>query len=126
MSAITVLAAGPKAKSGTSTPLDVSAHAALRLDLTLLADLGTRPQLDLWIETGPAATGPWTELTHFRQLAGDPGYSPHAWQTQRRLPLSSIDTFVRARWVGQANANSGDGDPQLVLGITGDGKPDAE
>lgn len=125
MSAITLLTAGAKARSGTSTPLDVSAHAALRLDLTLLANLGTTPTLDLWIETGPAATGPWVELHHIKQHAGDPGSSPRAWQTPRRLTLVGIDNFVRARWVGQATANSADGDPQLNLGITGTGLPDA-
>lgn len=123
MAAVELLASGAQARTGTSTPLDVSAHAQLRLNVTAVADLGKVPELHAWIETGPASTGPWREAKHIHIHAGQPQQAPTAWPADNitRTTIGDFDAFVRVRWEARATANSIDGDPGLTLGVAGDG-----
>lgn len=119
MASITLLTYGAQSASGTSTPVDVSAAALLRLDVRATADLGKAPDLDVWIETGPTSSGPWLELNHIRYGALQPPTSPYAWQDSTRVLIGSADAFCRVRWSARATRNSPDSNPQLLLGVTG-------
>jgi hypothetical protein len=128
MSAIEILSAGPQDPTGASSAVDVAGHAQLRLALAVGADLGTLPQVDVFVETAPTATGPWREAEHFTFHGGQPPMSPYAWPTPgvRRFTLGDVDSFVRCRWSAVATTNTLDGNPGLTLALTGEGVPDAE
>ena len=128
MAAVELLATGAQSRTGESTPVDVSDHALLRLDVTARADMGKVPQADIWIETGRSADGPWHVASHIRLHAGQPPTSPSAWPADSvtRVTLGTVDGFARVRWVARATANSADGDPGLTLGVDGVGIGGAE
>lgn len=119
--AVTLLTLASQAKSGTSTPLDVSAFTQLRLDIQLRADLGKIPEATVAIETGPLSTGPFTEIYSHQFSAAQPSGAPNAWPAAsvQKLNLSPIAEFVRVKWSARATANTSDGDPSLQLGCSG-------
>lgn len=121
MAAVTLLAAAAQAPTGTGSAVDVSAHAQLRLDIVAQPNLGTGPELEVWIDTGPAAVGPWTEIYRLQMSAGHPPHAPLAWLRSTRALVGNFDAFARVRWSARATKNSGDGNPQLTLGVTGEG-----
>src|SRR5262245_53671315 len=88
-----------RASNGVSTPVDTSAHAVLRLDLTLTANLGASPDVRLFIEHGPAAEGPWSVLV-------EKHFTRDSWGQSRRVVLASFDAFMRLRWAAKAESNS--------------------
>jgi len=132
LSAVSILNAGAKANSGTSTPADVSAFALLRLNVATLANLGRGPYIDVFIETASATTGqPWRVVWHRFQATGTPPGNEAAWESLTRVVISEFDQFLRVRWVANATQNFGlvngvlDNSVALDLAVTGDGKPDA-
>jgi len=131
MSAVTILAAGAKANSGTGASVDVSAFSTLRLDFVISADCGKGPDLEIFLEQGPSATGPWRPLWQKRQNTATPPGNVNSWVGAERVSISGFDRYMRARWAVTTSTNNGmfGGVPQdsasLNLAITGDGKPDA-
>lgn len=128
MSAVEILAAGAKDANGTGDAVDVSAHACLRLDAVVNADLGQHPQVVITLETGPSASGPWSELVSQRLSAGANSGDPHAWRHRRWVVTP--DAYVRARWQGHSSAaggvrGEGASVPGLDIEISGEGVPDA-
>lgn len=121
MSAVTLLAAGAKADSGSGSAVDCTGCASLKLALTMKADASLNPNLTVAIDTAPGSAGPWTEIYNqrFRVSAG----GGNTW------PANSIaravvapDVFCRARW---SVAHSGTTTAALDLSIVGVGIPDA-
>lgn len=123
MAAVELLATGAQDRTGESTPVDVSDHALLRLDVVCRADLGKVPQADIWIETGRTTDGPWHVASHIRLHAGQPSAAPTAWPSSNvtRVTIGTFDGFARVRWEARATANSADPDPGLTLGVAGVG-----
>jgi len=146
MSAVTILTQGSQARSGSSSALDVTAFSTLRLDLVARADLGVSPFLRTYVETAPATTGPWRVVDERHMTTGAAVGATHAWPAgfTTRITLGGFDKFVRLRWAGGCEGQgstktyappyTGNGgtlisenlgtDPQFVIGLTGDGKPD--
>jgi hypothetical protein len=120
VSAVTILAAASQADSGASAALDVSAFSTLRLNWAARADLGRDPQVTLSVDTAPGSGGPWREISSIEMGARE-------WQTAPRVTLGGFDAFVRARWSGHPRAPTPRTDVtcSLVLGLAGDGKPEA-
>jgi len=126
LSAVTLLAAGIKADVGVSATVDVTGHALLKLTATLRANLGKAPQLQLTVETGVAAAGPFRELytQHF---------SASNWPSDNTTRIVvAPDNFCRVRWSGGATANVGnagnssnDVTGEFNLAVVGVGIPDA-
>lgn len=131
MSEVTILTSGPQARSGASEAFDASGFSTLRLDLKVSANHGVSPWVKLFVETAPAATGPWKTLVekHYSSAQGN------AWPSRERVVLAGFDAFVRLRWEGGRLGEPKYGgpaqeapdliDPQFVIGLTGDGQPDA-
>jgi hypothetical protein len=137
MSAVTILANASQARSGQSDALDVSAFSTLRLNLQLTGDHGRHPHIRTFIETAAAAAGPWRVIDERRWSRVLPG--------TERITLAGFDSFVRLRWAGGCEGEgitksygapygpgggtligeSGAINPQFIIGLTGDGKPDA-
>lgn len=121
MSAVTILTYAAQAATGSGAAVDVSAFSTLRLDMQLAADLGTSPELMLTIEDAPAATGPWRTVETRRFVATAVG-EPFGWSGRGRFLLAGFDSFIRVSWTGSAQ---GPGVPAFLIGLTGDGQPDA-
>jgi hypothetical protein len=130
MSEVTIIAAGAKANAGTSSAVDVSAHAVLRLDVYVHAAPreSVEPRVLVELEQAPTSNGPWAPLW-VRRLSQSRSFS-------ERLVLGSFDKFVRAKWTdeaspvstGQGRAHLAAPDPSsygLNFSIAGDGRPDA-
>lgn len=109
MSAVTLLTAANVADAGAGDPVDVSAGGTLRLDWTVKANHGKNPQVELSIETAPAATGPWTQVWRRLMCAEKPAtatdMNSNGWHTQPRALVPGVDRFARARWSGCARKN---------------------
>lgn len=121
MSAVELLAAGAKAPSGTGEAVDVSAHAQLRLIVDGRGtDLGRNPVARVWIETSRDGVSGWAVahevLFHYSNLPFE----------ARRINIGNVDAFARVRWEAHGHINTSDGDPALMLAVTGEGIPDAE
>jgi hypothetical protein len=114
LAAVTLLAAGAKANSGTSTPLDVSAYTSLRLDASVQAyptvsTGGMGAYLQLWLETAALVNGPWSQLYYCRiRQCFAQGQHPEAWPANnvQRIVANGFDNFVRARWFGAPDTES--------------------
>jgi hypothetical protein len=121
LSSVTVLASGAKADSGTGDAVAVAGCAVLKLSATMKANLGKSPQLRIMLDTGPAATGPWTEAfaEHYRASAGGGNTWPASSVASITLTPSN---YVRARWLVN---HTGPLTSELDLAITGVGLPDA-
>jgi len=137
MSAVTVLANAPQARSGESDALSVAEFSTLRLDLLLTADHGVQPYITTYLESGPTADGPFTVLDERHYSRAFPG--------KERIVVAGFDAFIRLRWSGGSENESitrsygppysptggtltgerGAIDPGFVIGLTGDGQPDA-
>lgn len=125
MSAVTILTSALQADSGAGSAVDVTAFSTLRLDWSVLADLGRDPQLSLVIESGPSAVGPFRTVYERAMAHQRPG-SPYEWSHAPRAVLSGFDKFVRARWSGRINRTINEQSTNFfTIGLTGDGKPDA-
>lgn len=138
MSSITILTNGPQARSGQSDALDVSSFSTLRLDLRLTANHGVQPYITTYIESGPTASGPWTVID-------ENSYKVGSFPGKARITLAGFDNFVRLRWAGGCSGDTpnrsygppygpGGGtlisetytfNPEFVIGLNGDAKPDA-
>jgi len=124
MSAVEILAVGSQARTGTSEALDVSGFSTLRLDLTASANFGLSPWLRAYIETARVAAGPWRTIDARHYTTG-------SWPAAGvdRITLGGFDALVRLRWESAREAeqpSSADKeDIALVLGLDGDGQPDA-
>ena len=77
---------------------DTSSASTLRVEASATAGanpdgIGGSPLSGLWvsIQTGPTATGPWTEL-------GSHGFSGEAAIARHRFVLTGLDLFTRAVW----------------------------
>jgi hypothetical protein len=105
---------------GASTPVDVSAHAILRLALRLLVNHGALSpgHVDVYFEDAPTVNGPWRQVGHKRINPGDTMPEPNCTQT---FIFSAFNTFLRVRWSAHGSTSPLD----LYLGVSGDGKPDA-
>lgn len=119
MSSVTLLTGASQATSGTGSGVDVSAAGQLRLDVTVRADMGTDPEVDVMIDTGPAATGPWTQIYAAKFDARQPAASPYAWPPTgvSRVLIGNFDGFARVRWQAQTRRNGAN--PALFLGVAG-------
>jgi hypothetical protein len=137
MSAVTILTNASQTRSGQSDALDVSAFSTLRLDLRLTANHGLKPRITTYVETAPAASGPWRVIDERHYSGVFPG--------KERITLAGFDSFVRLRWDGGCESESltksygppysanggtlvgtrGAIDPGFVIGLSGDGRPDA-
>lgn len=117
MAAVTLLTFGTQSDSGSSTPLDVSAAALLRLDVQLL-EAGGDPTIDVFIETAKLSTGPWQEVWSGKYDKRNPPTSPYAWPSdgKARAVVTGPDAFVRARWTVDRNTAS---QASISLGVTG-------
>ena len=125
MSAVELLAAGLKAPTGTGDAVDVSAHAQLRLVVdTRGTDMGRSPEAKVWIETSRDGVAGWKvaqEIPFLHHHSASDRYPFEA----RPVNIGDVDAFARVRWWSRANANTADGDPALMLGVAGEGIPDA-
>lgn len=131
MSAVSLVTYGAQANSGTSTPVDVSAHTVLRLDGRFACNVGHRVNLDLVIEHGRTSSGPWSTLGALRMQVGA------NWKDSERFIFSGFDNFVRVRWeatIPGVNLNPSERElrershphkTDLAFGIAGEGTPDA-
>ena len=129
MSAVTILTNAAQARSGASSAFDATAFSTLRLDLRVSADLGVSPMLKTFVETGPTSAGPW------RVIDERSYHHSRDWPTSSRVALSGFDAFVRLRWEGGRHGEpkySGPAqeapslvDPKFVIGLAGDGQPNA-
>lgn len=106
---------GASVSAGSGAGLDVSASAICRLDIRCEADMGTEPQAEIYLDTAPASTGPWTEVFKKKMNSGEPPYSPHVWANSTRVVITP-DNFVRARWKVQGTRR---GAVALKLGVSG-------
>ncbi|MBK8994629.1 MAG: hypothetical protein IPM35_02610 [Myxococcales bacterium] len=86
--------------------IEADRFAALRLDLEVTMATGTDPTLDVTLEHGPTAAGPWTALDAFTQATAE---------GSERLVVGPCDRFVRA-----VAAIGGTG-PAFRLSLTGEG-----
>lgn len=128
MSAVEILAYAAADDTGDGSAVDVSAFSTLRLDWHVVADLSRNPDITLTIETGPTASGPWTEIyrrqmVQSHQISGD----PYRWEALPRVTLAGFDSYVRPRWRCKADTYFGAGNraASLSIGLSGDGQPDA-
>jgi len=103
MAAVTLLAAGAKADTGTGAAVDVSAAGVMRLDATVKCNHGKQPWLTLSIDSGASATGPWFEI-YTRTFRSGVVAGSQAWpgNSVQRLSLGGFDLFARVRWAGAA------------------------
>jgi hypothetical protein len=125
MSATTILTSALQDDSDAGTAVDVTAFSTLRLDWSVVADLGRVKQIDLFIETGPTDAGPWHTISERRML---PSHitGPYAWEANPRATLGGFDAFVRARWEGFVSRVHGEESTNFfTIGLSGDGQPDA-
>lgn len=114
---ITVLAAGAAAASGTSA-VDTSASAVGRLDLVAIPTTQgpPRPHLDVVVEVGPTASGPWRSVFALTWDADTTPTGPTAWPSDFSTHFTvTLDAVTRVRW----NANQ----PFSKLSLTGTGVP---
>lgn len=121
MSAVTVLAAGAKADSGTGAAVSTAGCAVLKLSAAMTANLGKSPQVRVMLDTGPTSSGPWLEVyaEHFRSGAG----GGNTWPASSVASITLMPSnYVRARWVTN---HTGPSTAELDLAITGVGIPDA-
>jgi hypothetical protein len=100
--------------NGASTPVDVSSHTVLRLDVDARANLGAFPDVRLHFEHGPTASGPWLVLLE-KHLTGPTWPSGAA-----RVVLDGFDNFVRVRWSAKAGNHAS---LDFSLGVSGEGTP---
>jgi hypothetical protein len=121
VSAVTVLAAGAKADSGTGAAVAVVGCAVLKLSATMTANHGKSTQLRVMLDSGPTASGPWTEVfaEHYRAGAGGSNTWPPTGVASITVQPSN---YVRARWIAN---HTGPLTAELDLAITGVGLPDA-
>lgn len=142
MSAVTIRTVAAADRSGESTPVDVSAFSTLRLDLQASANMGLDPTLRVEVQHGPTENGPWTVLERKQFFASRVPPDENAWPSRpTRIVLSGFDRYVRLQWwggkSGEARSAYSAGNPNapvaaeltdigLVLGLAGDGQPDAE
>ena len=126
MSAVEILEQGAQARTGASDAFDASGFSTLRLDLFSTADHGLHPFCHLYIETASASAGPWRVAESFSFTASN---RPDDWPTKQRVVLAGFDSFVRLRWSAGRQGEWLDApetvDIQLVVGLSGDGQPDA-
>lgn len=109
--------AAPKfstSSNGASTPLDVSAHTTLRLDVDARANMGADPDVRLFFEHAITAAGPWATLLE-KQLTAQTW--PHG---TARVILDGFDSFVRVRWVAKTRNHDA---LNFSLGVSGEGIP---
>ncbi len=121
MSAVSILTSALQDDSGAGAAVDVSAFSTLRLNWSLLADVGRLGQgyLRLFIETRADASQPW-RVIYERQM------DANGFDLKPRAVLSGFDAFVRARWVGKMPRLPNEESTKFfTIGLTGDGKPDA-
>jgi hypothetical protein len=117
------------AASGTSSAVDVSAFAQLRLSLTAKANFGRNPLLNVYLEHAPASAGPWATLdaSALDASALAPTGHPSVWPQNciKTFTVAGFDAFVRVRWVCTARANIAlnDTDPGLTFALTAETLP---
>jgi len=131
MSAVTILpfasqtetarAGGGFESIGASDAVDVSAHAVLRLVTRIDANLGSRPQCELYLETAPTDSGPWTIAWSRHMSTGAQPGADDFWSSAPRAVIGHVDTYARLRWAVRAG-NEG---LALSIGCDGEGVPDA-
>jgi hypothetical protein len=86
----------------------------LRLNLTIASlNESAKPTLDVTLETSSDQSS-WAPLHEFRSM--------YTTGTQRIL-LSNHDNYLRLSWASRSMSTAQE--PNLVWGLTGEGKPDA-
>jgi hypothetical protein len=121
MAAITLLASGVQAASGSSTPLDVSAYAQIRGTIALTTDMGQECDVFVNVQVAPTSSGPWRDIVKKRFNSAlrpsVPDYAPPVGNYPFTIP--DVDSFARVTWSAVATKNTKDGSPSLTLGVTG-------
>lgn len=110
---------GSSVSAGTSTPLDTSLNAALRVAFRIDCNLGTEPEGEFYVESGPSNVGPWTTIAAFKMNCGEPSDSPQRWIPNPRAVVAA-DTFTRVRWTVTGTRR---GTLSLSLGCSGTAMP---
>lgn len=115
MSAVTILAHADHGAEGVGDAVDVADFTVLRLETTAAPNYGdSRWEAIIDLETAPAATGPWRQLTRL---------ADHRVPVKKRSIVNDHDAFVRVRWSITSHALGVA--LSFPIGVTGEGKPDA-
>lgn len=85
---VVLLPAAVKTATFNGAAIELGDRTDARLLLDVTAGSGTTPTLDVVVETGPSATGPWRSVGTFTQATG---------VTSERKSVSGIDRFVRGK-----------------------------
>jgi hypothetical protein len=102
---VTLHASAARTASGSGTGVELGDRSGIRLDLAVTAASGTKPSLQVDLETS-SDNATWRPVGGFTALAST---------GTQRMSLGGLDRFVRAVWT-----ISGSGSPSFTFSVSGE------